>query len=369
MRARLLLERGFRCAAGALTLAGAGLLTPTAQAQNYTLIDLGTLAPGLATIVRGPNGGGDGVGGGHVPRRGLSGERRGLMFAPGWLPQTVGGLDDTDDTSVFGVNDFGEVVGSSNAATGTRGFVARRGAPARELPPLHGDTGSMAFDVDNGGQAVGYSSGASGQRAVIWSAAGDPTALPGFANSRALSLNQRGDVVGVAGNAGQRKPVVWPRSDAARELPLPVGHTVGEAYGINARGHIVGYSAGKNGLRRAVVWPSADTVVELDTLGGNFSQAFGINDAGDVVGASTVDHASRAVLWDRRGRAHDLNTRIPPSKVMLTKAVGINNRGMILATGHEMPEGHGNHDPAHGHDDLHDLPVRVFLLLRRGGPR
>ncbi|MBW3656220.1 MAG: hypothetical protein KY444_08935, partial [Gemmatimonadetes bacterium] len=272
--------RGAFLAAAFLISAAGPLLSQPAQAQSYTVVDLATLSPGLATIVRGPNSGGRGVGGGHLPNRGLSGERRGLLFERGVPPQALAGLPGTDDTTIFGVNDTGAYVGSSNAATAVRGFAGQRGGGTRELPPLQGDTGSVAFAVNNIGQAAGYSSGPGGQRAVVWSAQGVPTALPGFANSRALAVNERGDVAGVSGSGPGRRPVVWPAGQVARELPLLAGHAAGEAYAINSRGDIVGYSATTAGTRRATLWDGGTGVVELATLpGGNFSQAFGINDS------------------------------------------------------------------------------------------
>jgi probable HAF family extracellular repeat protein len=154
---------------------------------------------------------------------------------------------------------------------------------------------------------------------------------------------------------------LWPKAQTPTELPLPAGYATGEAGAINARGDVVGYSANASGARRATLWPSNGVAVDLGTLpGGDFSQAFGTNGPGDIVGTSN----SRAVLWPRSGGIQDLNSLIPPSTFMLTKAVGINNNGTIIATGHDVPAGHG---AEHSHEDEHDLPVRVFLLIRSGG--
>src|SRR5436309_3225215 len=42
------------------------------------------------------------------------------------------------------------------------------------------------------------------------------------------------------------------------------------------------------------------TVTELGTLGGTFSQAFGVNDKGWLVGFSTTSGGLRAFLWSDR---------------------------------------------------------------------
>jgi hypothetical protein len=87
---------------------------------------------------------------------------------------------------------------------------------------------------------------------------------------------------------------------------------------------------------------------DLGTLpGGDFSQALGNNDAGDIVGISTSTGGSRAVLWTSRAGIQDLNTLIPPSPFVLTQAVGINNVGMIIAMGHDL-------DPHAGHGHSHE---------------
>jgi probable HAF family extracellular repeat protein len=152
---------------------------------------------------------------------------------------------------------------------------------------------------------------------------------------------------------------LWAKGHAPTELTLLAGHATGQAGAINARGDVVGYSATASGARRAILWPNGGLPVDLGALpGGDFSQAFGANASGDIVGTSN----SRAVLWPRNGGGiRDLNSLIPPSTFMLTKAVGINNNGNIIATGHDVPAGHG---AEHSHEDEHDLPVRVFLLVR-----
>ena len=157
-------------------------------------------------------------------------------------------------------------------------------------------------------------------------------------------------------------PILWPKGQTPTELTLLAGYTTGEASAINARGDVVGYSGMRPARGARPCGPMA-AAVDLGTLpGGDFSQAFGINGAGDIVGTSN----SRAVLWPRSGAIQDLNSLIPPSTFMLTKAVGINNDGTIIATGHDVPAGHGA--STHSHEDQeHDLPVRVFLLIRSGG--
>jgi probable HAF family extracellular repeat protein len=339
------------------------LIGSEAWAVTYTVIDLATLAQGTTTVVRGPNAAGNAVGGGTpVSQGGMVNERRGLLFANGAVRQ-INGLPGTDYTTVFGINDVGRVVGGSNTATAVRAFINTPAEGTRELPPLAGDIASTAFAVNNLGQAVGFSSGPGGEHAVIWAANRTVTALPGASGvtTRALAINERSDVVGVVDSGTGRRAVLWPRAGSLQELAMLPGNTTSEAAGVNASGTVVGYSADSTNARRATLWASSGGPINLGTLpGGDFSQAFGINDSGDVVGASTSNSGDRAFVWTSAAGMQDLNTLIPSSSVVLTKAVGINNVGMIIVTGHDV--GHGTDA---GHED-HESPVRVFLLTPSG---
>lgn len=349
--------------AGPLVISAMLLAGANAVAQTYTVVDLATLEQGSSVVVNGPNSTGTAVGGGKLA--GTGNPRSGLLFQNPPAVRQITGLPGSDYATVFGLNDAGGFVGSSNTATAARAFAGTLTGALRELPPLAGHTASFAYAVNNLNQAVGFSSGAAGERAVIWDTNGIPTALPlapGVTSSRATGVNERGDIAGVIGTAADARAVLWPGGQVANQLLPLAGHAISEAFDINARGDVVGYSGNASGSRRATLWPSNGAGVDLGTLpGGDFSQAFGNNDAGDIVGTSTSTAGDRAVRWTSSG-LQDLNSLIPPSPFVLTNAVGINNAGMIIATGHDVAAGHA-------HDDTHELPIRVFLLIRSGASR
>ena len=360
VRARLSQARLAFAPVVAILLLAMFLVGRSASAVTYTVIDLATLPQGSTIVVRGPNSTGTAVGSGRV-----AGVRRGLLFTRGGLQQ-LPGLSGSDYTTVFGINDLGDVVGSSNTATAVRAFRSTRpGGGTRELPPLAGDTASTAFAVNKPGQAVGFSSGPGGEQAVLWAANGTVTPLPGVSgaqSSRALGINDRDDAVGASDTGSGLHAILWPAGAAAQDLGTLRGDTTSEAVSVNARGDIVGYSADASGARRATLWQAAGGILDLGTLpGGDFSQALGINDRGDVVGMSTSNFGSRAFIWTSTAGLQDLNDLIAPSSFVLTQAAGINAAGVIVAIGRDA----GDEAATIGHEP-HEFPVRVFLLLRSG---
>ena len=73
---------------------------------------------------------------------------------------------------------------------------------------------------------------------------------------------------------------------------------------------------------------------DLGTLGRDTAIAEGINDAGQIVGSSSVSFNRRhAFLW-QNGKMTDLNTLLPTGTGwQVVEACRINNRGQIAAVG------------------------------------
>jgi probable HAF family extracellular repeat protein len=87
------------------------------------------------------------------------------------------------------------------------------------------------------------------------------------------------------------------------------------------------------GETHAVLW-SDGTAVDLGTLGGATSRAYGINDRTQIVGTARTPAASEhAFLW-QDGLMVDLNDLIPAdSGWTLTIGLGIDQRGAIVGLG------------------------------------
>jgi probable HAF family extracellular repeat protein len=107
------------------------------------------------------------------------------------------------------------------------------------------------------------------------------------------------------------------------------------AYAVNATSQVVGYSRRvADATTHAFLWQNG-VMQDLGTLGGTISEAFAINSAGQAVGDSYIagNAAVHAFLWSN-GQMYDLNLLIPPgSGWTLGLAYGINDAGAIVGEG------------------------------------
>jgi probable HAF family extracellular repeat protein len=142
-----------------------------------------------------------------------------------------------------------------------------------------------------------------------------------------LSINSLGQVVGYSQIAnGVQHATLW-NGTAATDLGSLSGSS-SFAYGINNAGQVVGTSNG-----HALLW-SGSTLTDLGNLGGSYAAAMGINNAGQMVGYSfTASGAQHAILWNGT-TATDLNSLLDASLVgagwVLNRATDINDQGVIV---------------------------------------
>jgi probable HAF family extracellular repeat protein len=116
-----------------------------------------------------------------------------------------------------------------------------------------------------------------------------------------------------------------PKPFVIQTLPGLPGSTFSEAWGINNAGRIVGASARSGTAPHAVRW-DGDSITDLGTLGGDSSLALDINDRGDVVGYADVGGGIlHAALW-AHGTVTDLGTLGGSNSA----AAAINNRGQVV---------------------------------------
>jgi probable HAF family extracellular repeat protein len=180
----------------------------------------------------------------------------------------------------------------------------------------------------------------------------------------AESINDKGWVAGFANVAGDRTEhaVLW-INGAVIDLSTLGGPNSAVGFPAkNSQGTLVGFSQtsatdpqhegwnyfcgpsgtkplcqGKNLISRGFIWQNGK-MTPLPTLGGNISQAFGINNSDQVVGVAETDFTDpscvrpqaldyRAVIWNPNGTMQVLN---PIAGDQISGAVGINNNGEVV---------------------------------------
>jgi len=204
------------------------------------------------------------------------------------------------------INNLGQVVGKSGRDEGgldsERAFLWQDGVTT-DLGTLggaaeRGGPRATAQAINDRGQVVGSSETASGDtHAFLWQD-GVMTDLGtlGGASSRASDINNRGQVVGIGSTAsGADRAFLW--QDGVMADLGTLGGQTSTAYGINDCGQVVGKSETASGDWHAFLWQDG-LMFDLGTLGGRSSEAVAINERGEIVGhGRTATDRDHAVLW------------------------------------------------------------------------
>jgi probable HAF family extracellular repeat protein len=346
---------------------------------NYIPTDLGTIAGGadmLATAINNQSPPTI-VGAGYV---GTYGHYRAALWQDGTpqsmvdmntIPAISGPGSGWELTWASGVNDGRQIVGSGTHNGASRAFRWTVGSayPPDELHALAGGSTSEADAINNADVVVGAASTAAGAtHAVVWQGSLDPidlnTWLPansGWVLSEGSAVNAS-QVAGTGVLNGQNRAFLYTDTDGdglfstgpgvVTDLGSFMSGGRSSAAGLNSAGKVVGTSeAAHHGVNsegyQALLWTpkkpngTSGTESSLGTLGGRFSEAYGINDSSQVVGRSTInltdDSASMGVafLWQQKGGMQNLNGLIPgyPGWI-LSSARAINNpAGQIVGYG------------------------------------
>jgi hypothetical protein len=202
-----------------------------------------------------------------------------------------------------------------------------------------GDSASQGFGVSPGGIAVGRSFQASGSQAFTWTLNGGIVGLPNLSGRSfcvSNSANDNGFVVGTGATTpfgSSRLPVVW-QNGVVSQLPLPAGQTLGDANSVNASAVAVGsVNAGTD--QRGVIYNggSATIITQTTATGCFFLTAFGINDSGRIVGQGIdPNNAARnvGIVYDMgQNMAFEVGA-LPGANGAL--AFGVSNAGFVVGS-------------------------------------
>lgn len=224
-----------------------------------------------------------------------------------------------------------------------------------DLGVLPGGAASSAHAINNRGEIAGLANDSSwGFHRVIWDAntgaimdlvddlGPSSTAIP-------EDRNDRGEMAGtecIGGCGRLYRGFFWNIAGQAIGLPAFPGtdplygpvHVM--AHGINNLGHVVGSAKDGTATRptHAVLWQNTGAPpLDLGFLGRgayvDYSEAFGINDFGHVVGNSALGTLTRGFLW-RNGQMIDLGAL---SGQAVSEAKAINNNGLIVGKSNLYP--------------------------------
>ena len=201
---------------------------------------------------------------------------------------------DLGESAAAAINSSGQIAGNTFVTSNTVHATLWTGNTKTDLGTLGG--AAFANGINDAGQVVGFSqlTDNSTEHATLWNGAG------------------------------------------TTDLGTLSGGSLSHANDINNVGQIVGYSGSSNG-ERAALW-AGGTLTALGTLGGTGAGANAINEAGQIVGQSTIGTDIfdwHATLWNGT-TAVDLNNfldaKTQAAGWVLMFANDINDKGAIVGT-------------------------------------
>lgn len=285
---------------------------------------------------------------------------------PVYTVKDLGVLPGSGGSVAVNVNDRGYVAGSALSGPNFRetGVVWRDGGLfSTGLLPKGNYTSATAVNAK--GVAVG--DGDTGNfRPQSWVTT--PNGLLNFfpnngGNTHAIGINDAGAICGyytksLSGRVGSWRGAIWtpdPKdSRKYRMLDLPIltgiDPTVATAlpFSFNQAGQAAGYAMNDVFGQHACFWnnDAVHSIVDLGVFPGDWSStAAGVNDLGQVVGASHPPFGSRPVMWNNDAAHTPVELPALPGDNS-GDATAINTLGQVLGTSYYMTPGTWDGTPA-----------------------
>ncbi len=220
-----------------------------------------------------------------------------VKFSNGTV-KDLGTINGGQNSTAAAVNDFGQIVGSSNVSAidnvTTHAFVTTKSGALQDLGTLSGTGSSSAFGINDAGVIVGQSTTANGD-------------IHGFTyeNNKFVDIGT-------------------------------LGGSTSAAVAVNLIGIVAGSASVTGDVNTHAITYYRGKITDLGVLDQGDSFALAINDEAEVVGVSgfnSTDGVIHAFLYCF-GKLQDLNNLIDPSLgITLVSASAINDAGQIVVSG------------------------------------
>jgi probable HAF family extracellular repeat protein len=323
-----LLWAGLTCAQTTSTHPGSGASatpeTTMAPAPTYSVVNLGT-----GQVIRNP----------VINKYGQVAYNLGAaaFFYDGATILGIPGLDRSLNSTATGLNDKGQVVGTSPVGNSGRvhPFIWSKQAGLFDLLPLDDAPFAEALDVNNYGVAVGDSYRdpviSLPAHAVRWTGPGSKLDLGslGTGQSFAVAINDAGLI---AGNSVLSPDVfhafAWTPATGLIDIGTLGGGNQSEARAVNELGEIAGNAIIANGMSHAFLWTRSGGIRDLGTGGGVTSSVLGMSSRGRIAGSlQKTLRRDHAMTWTHSYGMKDIGT-LPGGQ--LARAFAANNDGQVV---------------------------------------